>query len=278
MKANLTGIIIASLAITVGCSTAQEEAKVLAEVNGVKLTYEFLMDQFPPEYRSAITKQQLADAVEAWIETELLYQEALKHNFNKDKQLKNLIEQKSKELVAAKYVDASILTQVDVSDQEIDSVYNSQKDKFSVDEDLYKLSHIVLATQSAADAVHSRLEKGDDFAALAADYSEDPQSRSKGGEIGLLPLSAFEKDMAAAIAGLKSGQFTKPLASQSGYYHIFLLTDKKPSGETLPLAEIKNDISQSIEAQKREQQYEELVSRLQNSADIKRYPVSDTTK
>lgn len=275
MKVEFIIVFIVSLLCLFGCSSAQQDEDVLAEVNGIKLTYKYLSDQFPEEYRASITKEQMSNAIESWIETELLYQEAIKNKVDKDDQVKNLIEQKRKEIIAIKYVDKSFLSTIDISDEEIDSMYYSQKERFLVDEDLYSLSHIFMFSENAAKAVYKRLNNGDDFAKLAADYSEDHESRNTGGDIGFLPLSAFEPNMVEIINKTKIGEYTVPLKSQSGYYHIFLIKDKKSAGETLPLDEIRSDIAQNIFAQKRQEKYIKFIDNLKNSAEIKRYPPDD---
>ncbi len=278
MKADSIIIYIVSLLFLAGCSNAQQEGKIIAEVNGSKLTYEFLLNQFPPEYHSTITDEQLSRTIEAWIETELLYQEALKHGIDKDKRVQNLIEQKRKDLIAAKFVDISISGAIDVADEEIDSVYQNNKEMFTANEELLDLSHIVLASKTAAEAVYKRLKRGDDFSTLALDYSEDKQSRDKSGRLGLLPVSAVEKDMADAISRIEVGQFTAPIESQTGFYHIFLLEGRQPSGATLPLADIREEIAESIIAEKQQMSYKELLNRLTENAEIKRFPLDEDDK
>jgi hypothetical protein len=76
MKVRWLFTLIAGLLLLSNCSKAQPEGKVIAEVNGSKLTYEFLQDQLPDEYRNSISDAQLGKLVDAWIETELIYQEA----------------------------------------------------------------------------------------------------------------------------------------------------------------------------------------------------------
>jgi len=274
-KSNFIFACLCCFVFSAGCSNAQQEGKVIAEVNGNKLTYEFLLDQFPQEYRSSITNVQLTNAIETWIETELLYQEALKHNIDKDRLVNSLIEQKRKEIIAIHFVENTVSVEKNISDEEVNSIYQIQKDRFSINEELFRLSHIVLASKNAAEAVYTRLQKGDDFAALAIDYSEDEETRQKGGDIGLLPLSAFEKDMAETIDQTAIGEFTPPIKSQSGYYHIFILKDKKAAGEILPLEEIREDIIQTIVAEKRQEKYGNLLDSLKASANIKRYPLDD---
>ena len=191
--------LVAGLLLLSNCSKAQPEGKVIAEVNGDKLTYEFLLDQLPAEYRNSVSDAQLSKLVDAWIETELIYQEALKHNLDKDQHLLNVIAQKRKDVIAARYVEMATSGAVNLTDQAIDSIYRSNPDQYKVNEEMFKLSHIVLSSPGAADAVYKRLKAGDSFAALAADYSEDQQTRKTGGDLGLVPLSSIESNMVQAL-------------------------------------------------------------------------------
>jgi EpsD family peptidyl-prolyl cis-trans isomerase len=269
-------IAIFALIITfIGCSSKAQEGKVIAEVNGHKLTQEYLMDQIPKDYQASLTQEDLAKAIDTWIETQLLYDEALKHNLDKDKQVQNFIDQTTKTIIARKYLDTGIAQNLNVTDAEIDSVYNTEKDKFANNEESYGLSHIVLKAAGPADAVYKRLQNGEDFTKLVTDYSEDTASIKRGGDLGFLPASALEKGMIDALNNTAIGKFTVPIKSQSGYYHIFLLKDKRTSGTTMPLAEVKNDIAQAIGAKKQQSAYDELLKGLKEKAQIKRYPLSE---
>jgi EpsD family peptidyl-prolyl cis-trans isomerase len=278
MRVNIITIFILGLLYLASCSNAQQEGKVIAEVNGSKLTYEYLLDQFPAEYRSSINKDQLQKAIDAWIETELLYQEALKHKIDKDPSIKNMLEQKRKDIIAARFVDISIPDNMDITDAVIDSVYQDNEDLFVAQEDMFKLRHIVLSSKSGAEAVYNRLKKGDSFISLVADYSEDEQTRKQDGELGYLTSSALEDNMVSALKAINIGQYTAPIKGQSGYYHIFLLEDRKTAGDKLPLDDIRGEIAETIKANRQQTTYKELVNRLTGAADIKRYPLNDIKK
>jgi len=278
MRVNFIAIFMFGLLYLASCSNAQQEGKVIAEVNGSKLTYEFLLDQFPLEYHSSINEEQLQRAIDAWIETELLYQDALKHKIDKDQSVKNMIEQKRKDVIAARYVDISIPDAMAITDAVVDSVYQNNEDLFVAQEDMFKLRHIVLSSKSGADAVYNRLKKGDSFASMVADYSEDEQTRKQEGKLGLLTSSALENEMVAALKAVNIEQFTTPIKAQSGYYHIFLLEDRKAVGTKLPLNDIREEIIESIKADRQQFNYRELVARLTGSAEIKRYPLDEIKK
>jgi parvulin-like peptidyl-prolyl isomerase len=270
MKVKIFIVLFLSLVFAGRCSNAQQEGRVLAEVNGSKLTYEFLMDQFPEEYQASITKDQLGRAVEAWIETELIYQEALKQNVDKEKRVKNIIQQKSKDIIAARFIDLSV-TMDDIGvGANVDSIYAANQDLFTAQEPMYRLSHIILASKGGADAVYKRLLSGDDFNALVRDYSEDEQSRKNNGEIGLLAESGLEPNLMEALREAQEGGYTKPIQSQSGYYHIFWVKEKIASGTLLKLDDIREEIIESIKADNQQTAYTEMLNRLMDAADIKR--------
>jgi len=250
---------------------AQTRDKVLAEVNGVELTYGYLLDQFPEEYQSSLTPVQISNAVETWIETELLYQKAINDDFQNKEYIKNQIEQKKKELIALSYVEQSLAETIELSDEEIDSAYNANKQRFVASEDLFHLNHIVLPSKASAEAVITRLNNGDDFGSLAIDYSEDEDSRHNGGDIGLVPLSAFEPSMAESLQKLEKGGFSAPLQSQSNFFHIFKLQNKYVAGTVLPLDQIRSDVAQSLFAEKQQIMYEDYIQGLLESARIQRY-------
>jgi foldase protein PrsA len=274
MKNNLIVIVIVGALFFASCSKAQQTGEVLAEVNGSILTYEYLMDQFPEEYRNSITKDQIAKAVDVWIETELLYQEALKNSIDKESRIKNLIEQKRKDIIASRYVDEYITSDQQPTQAQMDSAYQANKDMYTAQEDMYLLKHIVLSSKGGADAVYGRLVKGEDFDALVKDYSEDEQSRKQGGEIGLLAESGLEPAIVAALKPLSPGQYSKPVKSQSGYYHIFMVEDKIKAGTVPVLEDIKSEVSDAILAAKQQVSYSHLVDSLAGKANIKRNPIN----
>lgn len=271
-------IIILIATFLVGCSSKAQEGKTIAEVNGQKLTYEYLMDQIPKEYQSTLTQEDIAKAIDTWIDMELLYQEAVKHNIDKDKHVLNAIDQNKKSIIARKYLELGISPNTMPTESEIESIYQQEKDKFTNSEAGYHLGHIVMKNQMSAEAVYGRLQKGEDFSKMAIDYSEDSSAVTNGGDIGFVPESALEQEMIAALNTTGIGGFTKPLASQGGYYHIFQLKEKRNSGTTAPLSEVRDDIIQVLTNQKQQAAYDSLLTGLKSKAQIKRFPTTDATE
>ena len=73
------------------------------------------------------------------------------------------------------------------------------------------IRHIVLAynEEALADSLLTTLRAGGDFAAAAAQYSIYAATAQNGGEVGVMPFSAFTGEFAEALAGAKSGDIVK---------------------------------------------------------------------
>ncbi len=73
------------------------------------------------------------------------------------------------------------------------------------------IRHIVLpyTEETLADSLLTALRKGGDFAAAAAQYSVYDATAANGGEVGVLPFSAFTGEFAEALAGAKKGDIVK---------------------------------------------------------------------
>jgi peptidyl-prolyl cis-trans isomerase SurA len=118
-----------------------------------------------------------------------------------------------RELLGRKVMEKEIATKITVTDQEIADYFNTNRALFNLPEEAYHLAQIIVTPvrepqptnrtgddattpQAAAAKVGMLLERlkgGAPFADLARDYSEDPASAQRGGDLGLVPLSQIKK-------------------------------------------------------------------------------------
>jgi peptidyl-prolyl cis-trans isomerase D len=146
-----------------------------------------------------------------------------------------------------------------VSDADVLAYYNAHKDQYSVKEQV-KTRHILIAVPAGADAktdaaakakaedLLKQIKAGGNFADLAAKNSDDPGSKTQGGELPMIPTAGLDPAYAKAAMALNPGQTSDLVKSQFGYHII--QTEQKEPAHTKPVAEVKAEIVPVLEQQR----------------------------
>ena len=138
-----------------------------------------------------------------------------------------------------------------------------------------RASHILLAAdpqdstaraeaEARARVLADELANGRDFAALAAEHSEDAGSSARGGDLGVITPGQLDPVLENAIFALRSGEVSAPIASDFGY-HLIRLTELIP-GRQKTLAEVQDEITAAWREQQAERVYSEQGENLRNLA------------
>jgi peptidyl-prolyl cis-trans isomerase C len=275
----LTAVISLLVLISSVCSdnTGSDDEDVLARVNDEVLTYQDIMYQIPPDLRGDVTDEYLSDAVETWINTEVLYQKAVERGLDKEPDVKAMIKWGIKETVAKKLIDLELSSGIAPSSSKIDSIYNAQKNSFKAQQDRFRASHILLGDYETAMAVYNRLKKGSEFENLAMDYSIDRQSAKSGGDLGYFTADQVEPTFAESVKGLKIGSYSKPVKTSYGY-HIIKLTGRTEAGTSLDSLEARKMIEDRLMAGKQAESFQKLIDSLRTRADIEVFPLPGSEK
>ena len=157
-----------------------------------------------------------------------------------------------REMLARKVLEQEVGAKITISDQEVTDFFNANRAQFNLPEESYHLAQIVItpardqqianrtgddaATPQAAAAKVSmlmeRLKGGAPFAELARDYSEDPQTAPRGGDLGLVPLSAIQKaPPLLREAAMKTTVGSARVVSEGGAHTIVFVVAKEPAGQ-----------------------------------------------
>lgn len=177
-------------------------------------------------------------------------------NLTLDEYKKNL----RRQLTTQKLLNKEIESRINITDAEIAAYYAANKSEWDFVEPEYHLSQIVVSVgavpqgegqpvhvTSEADArkkieaAHNKLESGDDFASVAANFSEDPNTVPNGGDMGFVSESSLHSHPEAydAIMKLKPDQFTDIIpvydntspGHKLSYFAIFKLSGREPAGQ-----------------------------------------------
>jgi hypothetical protein len=118
-----------------------------------------------------------------------------------------------------------------------------------------------------------RLKGGAPFSELAADYSEDPDSAQRGGDIGFVPVSRIKQAppvMRDAVLGKERG--TVNVVSNNGAYTIVLIVAHEQAGQRdLSTPGVKEQITQGLRGRKEQLMRAAYLTAIRNDADVENH-------
>jgi parvulin-like peptidyl-prolyl isomerase len=99
--------------------------------------------------------------------------------------------------------------------------------------------------------IQAELKGGAKFEDLAEKYSDDPESRKHGGELGEVPVGSFVPEFEAAAKAQELGKPGEPVKSKYGY-HIILVEKRTPASLS-GFDQVKDQIQKKLTMQKQEE-------------------------
>ena len=207
-------------------------------------------------------------------------------------------------LTRTKLINKEIESKIDITDAQITAYYTAHKPEFNLIEPQYHIAEIVVTSapsQQAAgnlqnnkasgeadalkkiQALHNRLDSGDDFGSLAMNFSEDPNTASNGGDMGFVAESSLKSDpqVYTAIGQLKADQYTEVLplyentpgqARKTIGYAIYKLIAREPAGQRqLNDPKVQQTIHQLLHDGQKQLLQNAYFEMLQDDAKIRNY-------
>ena len=128
------------------------------------------------------------------------------------------------------------LAKLVVSRREVEEFFKTKRDSIGTMKETVDISHILVEAKPGEKARLAAMEKiseirnsilaGEDFATLARQFSEDPGSAQRGGDLGFMARSDFVREFAEAAFALNPGEISAVIESQFGF-HIIRLEEKR---------------------------------------------------
>jgi peptidyl-prolyl cis-trans isomerase D len=157
-----------------------------------------------------------------------------------------------------------------VSDADVQKAYDKEKSRFVVPE-RRDASHILItigknpaAALAQANKVLALAKSGQNFAALAKKYSQDPGSAPNGGSLGAMDRTGFVAPFTDALFGIKAvGDIVGPVKSQYGYHIIRL--DGIEAGRIKTLAEARPQLQAELQKSQATNRFGDIEDQLQDA-------------
>jgi len=258
-------VLMAAIAGCTAENTASMAGKVdmndphlVAVVGGEKIMdtdIEALLNEIPEQarqrYASVEGKREL---VQSLAEIKMLSLEAKKQGIDRSPDVKRKIDFMGEQMLARELAENTV-DKITISDEEISGYYHDNKEQFSTGPRV-KLRHILMDSESEAQAVLARLKKGEDFSALAREKSRCPSSQ-QGGDLGWATKGMMVPEFENAAFALKKGQMSEVVKSSYGYHVI--MCDDVEAARQLDLEEVRDTIKQQLKSEKSEETVSALI-------------------
>ena len=215
--------------------------------------------------------------------------------FNKELAARNLTaadmrEEVRKDLTAQKVMERDVTSKVVVSDKDVNDFYDANKAQFNLTEDAFHLAQIVITAQrdqqianrtgddaatpqaatQKAQMLMEKLKAGTPFPELAMDFSEDPNSAPRGGDVGLVGVTALNqapKPLRDTVLKLEPGN-VDIVAMEGGYTLVALVAKQAKGQRDLSSPEVKNGITTTLRDRREQLLRTAYLSAIRNKANV----------
>ena len=194
--------------------------------------------------------------------------EAITAKYNAQPAVNNKIEQARLQVIYTMYMKAWSTPESGFpSAALVAENYRKNIGKLTV-EDRYHLAKIVIANSGDAAADRKKAQqvaskaraRGADFAALARQYSQDPQSAKKGGEVGWVNTDVLPPGLSPVIRGKKAGAVVGPVQGSRGWQVIKVLEHQAARQQTLE--EARPALVAALRKKRRAEKQQQIIEQL----------------
>lgn len=180
-------------------------------------------------------------------------------------------------IAAKRYLDDVRLGVDKVSDEDLEQYYRDNELRLTLPEQV-RVRHILLtwkpmgttddkgAIRKQMEPILERARSGEDFAALADEFSDDYATRNNGGDTGLFQRGEMAPSFEEVAFALKPGEISDPVETSFGV-HILRLEEHREA-RLLPLDEIGEQLRIHVLDERMEAAVEQEIERLRSEGEV----------
>lgn len=226
-KITIAALIAFTLVFLAACSSDDSETVVESTAGDITKEefYEELKDRYGESVlRELVTIKVLEDKYEVTDEMVEAEVEKSKEQFGENFEMVLSQNQIGSEEEYAEIIYASLLQEqalaedIEISDADIEKRYERMKTEIDA-------QHILVEDEETANEVKAKLDDGEDFGELAAEYSIDNSAQSEGA-VGYFTAGRMVPEFEDAAYNMEVDEISDPVQSEFGF-HIIKVNDKR---------------------------------------------------
>ena len=269
-------ILIVGLFLIMSFSARAEERDVLAKV-GNRIITRSEFDQLLKKKGEPKDKQTEIGLVTNMVQTIALGDAARKKGIDKRQDIKISIELTIDSLLANELIKEEVLDKITVTEEEARKYFEAHRDQFKVPERARFRQILIKSDKSASDEtkrkakeraeeVLRKLKTGEDFSKLAMEYSDDPSSKAKGGDLGFIEKGRTIKVFDEAAFKLNPGEYSGIVETAYGF-HLIKMEDRI-KGTPQPFESVKEKVMTQARDEIKTERLKEYLAKVMKEADI----------
>ncbi len=272
-RASLPVILILIGLVVMACQDTPK-GDLLAKVGESILTSQALEARIPIQMAGRLHPSDQRRLVDAWVDEQLLYQEAIRLELNKDVSLQQQIEQARHDLLTAGLLERTYLKVADLTEETIQQYYLEHQEDFVRDLPSLRARHILVASRADLARVIKRLDRGELFDQVAREESID-ESTERGGDLGYFSEDRVDPAFWSVCENAKVGRSVQARTHLG--HHLIEVLDRREAGIVRDLLEVRGEIRQRILSVRRERAKQSLLDAIRNRVPVTVYETPLTT-
>lgn len=281
-KTNIAFFALSVLALQAGCYRRPSGDDVLARVGDAVLTRNEALRMIDTSFGNI--DEQLRRYTAAWVNHELIYQEAKRHGIESSLDFQEKILNMKRELLIQEFLRRFLYSDTSkISDDQLRQYYAEHQKEFFVREQVIKVNMIGFRTREHASAFGASIARGMMWdTAVAAIKNRSPLNQEIIAEVSQRYVSQttlFPEELWKVARTLNIQEPSYPVRTTDGYFIIQVLEQHQP-GDTATYELVRDEVKERFLVEQTRRRYEELLGTLRKktTVDVKFSTTTDTTQ
>lgn len=259
-----------------------EEDRILAKIGDKKITmsdFKRFISYYDAEKQKILEQQPQFKAriLRRIVQGMVLSKIAKDQGFDKRPDIKEEIELMLNDLIASEYLKKEVVGKINVTEEDMKLYYKTHEEEFKTPE-MVRARHILIKVNRSAseeekkkarekaEDILKRIKTGEEFAKLASEFSDDPGSKNKGGDLGFFPKGRMVPDFEKVAFSLKPGEVSDIVETPFGF-HIIKVEERKDS-VLEPYEKIKDKVKERVFNDFRKARVDEFIEKAMKDAGV----------
>ncbi|MFH0991318.1 MAG: peptidylprolyl isomerase [bacterium] len=249
-KHGKTRISLILLVLLCGCGSQKDEQAAVARIDGQTLTLADVKAEL--DSTRGITRAQMQEYVQRWMNNEILYREALRRGIDKSEQIAKRVEESRRQLIISALLEEEIYNEKTstTTPQEVSDYFTAHRNEFTLTQDIVLVSYVLFTDRDASNSFRNTILTGSTWhQAMESFIKTSGQARFIAGHVDsvyfnqytLLPVELWRM-----ATNMRVGEPSFPVKTNDGYFILMvwkIVRQGQPADENYAAPEIRNRLA-----------------------------------